>query len=221
MTDPAGGPESIDGIDGLDRIDGLDGLAHAPGWRNPVVSVAALPPVDDAPFEPLDPRYLKQQRAIWLVLLGAASAVAVAIWVIASGPAVGLVAVGVAVVVAAVTSWVLEGLAFGYRGVQLRELDVSTRRGLISRTTVSVPFTRVQHVTVQRGLLDRLFGLSEVVIYTAGAAAADARAKGLDPDRADRLREDILNRSRRLDPPNDESQPSPAASTLYANDEPS
>lgn len=95
-------------------------------------------------------------------------------------------------------AWYLEGVAFSHRGVQLREFDVSTRRGVISRTTTSVPFSRVQHVTVQRGPFDRAFGLSTVVIYTAGAITVDAKVNGLDPDRADRLREDIINRSSRL-----------------------
>ena len=61
-----------------------------------------------------------------------------------------------------------------------------------------MPFPRVQHVTVERSLTDRIFGLSTVVIYTAGAVAADARVKGLAPERADRLREGIINRSNRV-----------------------
>ena len=132
---------------------------------------------------------------IWAILLGAMLVGGIVVMALTGPP----VWVWVVVVVAAVAlfglAWVLEGLAYDYRGVQLREHDVSTRRGLIGRSTISVPFTRVQHVTLERGAFDRLFGLAQVVIFTAGAIAADARVKGLTPERAERLREGIINRS--------------------------
>jgi membrane protein YdbS with pleckstrin-like domain len=164
-------------------------------WRNQVVPVGSLPAVDAAPFERLEPRYLTQQRVIWgiligLLLVGGIVAMVLTgppIWVWALAVAGALVLFGIA--------WILEGLAYDYRGVQLREHDVSARRGLIGRSTISVPFTRVQHVTLERGAFDRLFGLAQVVIFTAGAIAADARVKGLTPERAERLREGIINRS--------------------------
>ena len=173
-----------------------DSGAGQPGsWRNSVVSVASLPAIDEAPFERLEPRYLTQQRVFWAILLGlmlvggivvmVLTGAPVWVWVIAVGAAIGLFGL----------AWILEGLAYAYRGVQLRERDVSARRGLIGRSTISVPFTRVQHVTLERGAFDRLFGLAQVVIFTAGAIAADARVKGLTPERAERLREGIINRS--------------------------
>ncbi|MEM7093832.1 MAG: PH domain-containing protein [Actinomycetota bacterium] len=164
-------------------------------WQNEVVAVGSLPAVDDAPFESVERRYLAQQRAAWGVGFGVLAAAAIVLMALAGAPGwVWVVALG-PLVVAFIGAWILTGLAFAYRGVQLREHDVSARRGLIGRRTISVPFTRVQHVTVERGLFDRLFGLSSVVIFTAGAIAADARVSGLTPDRADRLREGIINRS--------------------------
>ena len=166
-------------------------------WRNDVVDIDDLPTVDDAPFESLERRYLRQQRAIWSFWLGVILVAGVVLSIVLGPPSwVWPIVIGVPLLLTAV-AWVLEGLAFSHRGVQLRERDVSTRRGIISRTTISVPFTRVQHVTVERSFLDRTFGLATVVIFTAGAIAADARVPGLDPDRADRLREDIINRSSR------------------------
>lgn len=164
-------------------------------WKNEIVDVDALPAIAGAPFEPLELRYLRQQRTVWIVVLLVVMVGASAALLIFGAPRWLLLIAIVVPLLLMAGSWVLEGLAYSHRGVQLRERDVSTRRGLIVRTTISVPFTRVQHVTVERGLLDRMFGLSQVVIFTAGALVADARVKGLTPDRADRLREGILNRS--------------------------
>lgn len=169
-------------------------------WQNPQVPLDALPAVDDSPFEPLDPRYLSQQRTGWAILLVPLMVGGIVVTVLAGAPS-WLPAIVVAVPITLFAlAWRLEGLAFGHRGVQLRRFDVSTRRGVISRTTTSVPFSRVQHVTVQRGVLNRLFGLSTVVIYTAGAVSVDAKVDGLDPERADWLRQDIINRSSQLRP---------------------
>ena len=164
-------------------------------WRNQVVPVGSLPAVDAAPFERLEPRYLTQQRVIWAILIGLLLVGGIVAMVL-TGPPIWVWAVSVAgALVLFGLAWMLEGLAYDYRGVQLREHDVSARRGLIGRSTISVPFTRVQHVTLERGAFDRLFGLAQVVIFTAGAIAADARVKGLTPERAERLREGIINRS--------------------------
>lgn len=166
-----------------------------PQWRNEVVALEDLPAIDDAPFEPLEPRYLLQQRVLWCVWIGLFVVVGAVLVVVLDAPGWVWLPVVVPLVALLAVAWVLEGLAYSHRGVQLRRRDVSTRRGLISRSTISVPFTRVQHVTVERSFTDRLFDLSQVVIFTAGALAADARVKGLDPDRAERLREGIIKRS--------------------------
>ncbi|WP_246988501.1 PH domain-containing protein [Halorientalis marina] len=62
------------------------------------------------------------------------------------------------------------------------------KRGVLTRVETAVPFVRIQHVDTQRGPLDRLLGLSSVVVYTAGSRGADVTIPGLSPDRAEKLR---------------------------------
>ncbi|MGM0392780.1 MAG: PH domain-containing protein, partial [Bacteroidota bacterium] len=48
----------------------------------------------------------------------------------------------------------------------IRERDVLYKRGyIISRTTV-VPFNRIQHATISRGILDKFFGIATLNIFT-------------------------------------------------------
>jgi membrane protein YdbS with pleckstrin-like domain len=63
------------------------------------------------------------------------------------------------------------------------------QRGVLTHVETSVPFVRVQHVDTRRGPLERLLGLSSVVVYTAGSRGADVAIPGLAPERAERLRE--------------------------------
>ena len=66
---------------------------------------------------------------------------------------------------------------------------VVLERGVLTRVTSVVPFVRVQHVDTQRGPIERLAGLSSVVVYTAGSRGADVTIPGLTPERADAIQE--------------------------------
>lgn len=64
-------------------------------------------------------------------------------------------------------------------------------RGVVTQVDTSVPYVRLQHTDTQRGPIERLVGLSSVVVYTAGTRGADIRIPGLRPDRATELREQL------------------------------
>ena len=75
----------------------------------------------------------------------------------------------------------------------LQEDSLELTWGVLTHVDSSVPYVRIQHVDTQRNVLDRLLGLSAVVVYTAGSRGADVTIPGLRPQRAralhDRLRE--------------------------------
>jgi len=60
-------------------------------------------------------------------------------------------------------------------------------RGVLTRVRTVVPYVRVQHIDTTRGPLERLLGLSTLVVYTAGSRGADVTIPGLTPDRASTL----------------------------------
>lgn len=79
-------------------------------------------------------------------------------------------------------------------GYAIRERDVLYRRGyLINRTTV-VPFNRIQHATISRGILDKFFGIATLNIFTAGGSGSDIQIPGLEPELALRLKESLAKK---------------------------
>ncbi len=79
-------------------------------------------------------------------------------------------------------------------GYAIREKDVLYRRGyIISRTTV-VPFNRIQHATISRGILDKFFGIATLNIFTAGGSGSDIQIPGLEPELAVRLKESLAKK---------------------------
>lgn len=67
----------------------------------------------------------------------------------------------------------------------------SLRRGRLWRRQTFVPRSRVQHLDIQRGPLERRFGLSTLVVHTAGTRHNAVATAGLDADDAEWLRDEL------------------------------
>jgi uncharacterized protein len=70
----------------------------------------------------------------------------------------------------------------------LRTEDLWVRQGVLTVTVTVVPYRRLQFVDTRQGPLERLFGLSQLVVHTA-ALGTSARVPGLQAAEAERLRE--------------------------------
>ncbi|MDZ7730468.1 MAG: PH domain-containing protein [Natrialbaceae archaeon] len=88
------------------------------------------------------------------------------------------------------------GIGYGLRLYQQWRFAIEPdalylERGVITFVETAVPFVRVQHVDTHFGPLERLLGLSSVVVYTAGSRNADVRIPGLTPTRARALQDSL------------------------------
>ncbi|MEZ5963732.1 MAG: PH domain-containing protein [Planctomycetota bacterium] len=66
------------------------------------------------------------------------------------------------------------------------------RWGIISHYERAIPVSRLQHIDLTRGPIERLFGLSTLVVHTAGTSAASFDLPGLADGVARTLRDRIL-----------------------------
>jgi len=76
-------------------------------------------------------------------------------------------------------------------GYAIREKDVLFKRGFLSEKITAVPFNRIQHVTTQRGVLDKMLGISTLKIFTAGGSGSDISIPGLTPSLAASLKDTL------------------------------
>jgi len=79
-----------------------------------------------------------------------------------------------------------------YIAYQVRTHDMSFRRGVINRRVETLPFNRVQHASINRGPLERLFGLATLRVNSAGP---NLSVPGLRADDAERLKAMIVERA--------------------------
>ena len=96
-------------------------------------------------------------------------------------------------VVPAVAAGILFGRAVWRRRTwALAPRALELHRGLVVQRGTSIPYERIQQIDVERGPIERMFGLSQLVVRTA-AATTDANLYGLAPADADRLRQRLLD----------------------------
>jgi len=127
---------------------------------------------------------LKQSLNL-LTSLGGISAVLITTGI--SIPIAVASAIGAALVLILVSS-ILSYLCFRYCS---SEDSIAVKSGIIRKSQVDVKWDRVRAVNINRGPLDRLFGLSTVSLDTAGTAEAEVVVPGLPITLAQEFRDRI------------------------------
>ncbi|PCR90163.1 PH domain-containing protein [Natrinema ejinorense] len=140
-------------------------------------------------METLHPRV----RLIWIAR-GAIAAVVLAVALVALDQ--WQVTVPALAIAAAVAVALLLAVGYAVRRYQAWRFELQAdalylERGVVTFVETAVPFVRVQHVDTQFGPVERVLGLSSVVVYTAGSRNADVRIPGLTPDRARNLQDTL------------------------------
>lgn len=91
------------------------------------------------------------------------------------------------------------GPAWRYRYTRYRvdQLGLTIRRGIYWRSVTVVPKSRVQHIDVLQGPVQRRFELATLVVHTAGTHSASISLGGLSHTAALSLRDFLIDRDHR------------------------
>lgn len=92
----------------------------------------------------------------------------------------------------------LIGAAFGFRRQRrtfwrLDEQGLGVRRDLMWQLETRVPISRVQHLDLRRGPIERGARLATLVVHTAGSRFSAVTLSGLDADDAEHLRDTLAH----------------------------
>lgn len=159
----------------------------------------ALPAAVDSPAPPAEAAWqrlpTRARGLMMLALVGACLPAVPAVAILATATDIvspWLAGAGAAVLAAAVGLWrgARQYAAFGWR---LDADGLAVRRGTLWQSETRVPATRVQHLDVKRGPLQRRRGVATLVVHTAGTRQSTVTVPHLDAADAERLR-DALSR---------------------------
>jgi putative membrane protein len=79
------------------------------------------------------------------------------------------------------------------------ETDVVIEHGILTRVRRSIPFSRIQDVSIDRGPISRMIGLAKVRIETGGGAKDEGVLDSVSYEEAERLRKAIRSAKARLE----------------------
>ena len=89
---------------------------------------------------------------------------------------------------------IIAHISINYRGYAIRDKDILYKKGVIFRKIIIIPFNRIQHISVSQSLLERIFKLSKIRIYTAGGNSNDLSISGLDTFTCNEIKTLISNK---------------------------
>lgn len=144
-------------------------------------------------FERLDPRQ-KWVLRTRTALIGLAPAIALGIADLVLAMEIpwqyGLVSLAAAFVYLVIVA-LLPGRRYRRWGYRMGADSIRIVSGWLFRKDTVVPFARVQHIDVARGPIERIFGVSTLILHTAGSYNSTVALPGLAIDDAGRMREQI------------------------------
>lgn len=155
--------------------------------------------IADGVHRRLDPRIIPLERITGFIATAVVSgfvALAVLItWVAADSLLVpGLVAISWPILTGLLAwhSYSWPAISYRHESYRVDHLGIEIRRGVVWRREITVPKSRVQHIDVSQGPLERRFGLGSLSIYTAGTDYAMVALRGLNHAHALLVRDHLL-----------------------------
>jgi len=171
---------------------------------------ASAPPASDTPVSepsvadgvehPLEPSWVDLQRLIgWIVWGVIVPASLIGLLVALLVPSISAdvkILLAVAWLAAAILlAWLAQKwppIEYRYFRYRIDAQGVDIRTGVVWRRVISVPRSRVQHIDVAQGPLERRYSLATLSIYTAGTEYAKVDLPGLAYTRAVKIRDHLL-----------------------------
>lgn len=84
------------------------------------------------------------------------------------------------------------GAAYRYRGYAIREHDIHTREGIIKGRRATIPYKRIQQVSIEQGMIARYLGYHNLIVWTSSMGVSEISIKGLERIEAERIKAYIL-----------------------------
>ena len=91
-------------------------------------------------------------------------------------------------------TWLINWIAWRHFRYRVGESDIRVERGLVSRTARSVPYERIQDVSLEQAFVPRLFGMVQVKFETGAGGKDELVIRYVTEREADALRETVRAR---------------------------
>ena len=85
--------------------------------------------------------------------------------------------------------------AYAYKGYAVREHDITYRSGIVFPKAVTIPFCKIQQVSIRQNPVSRMFGLYAVDIVNGAQMLAETVIPGLTREKAEEIKSLLIERT--------------------------
>lgn len=159
---------------------------------NRQIELETIDRIDKLIFTPVCPKYRSVQMAyatITYVLLGA-----IALFLLLLDSPWWCIAAEIVITVSYIINLAILRKAYRFKGYALREHDITYRSGVIFPKTTTVPFSKIQQVSISRNPVNKYFGLCSIDIVNGAQNLSALAINGLTTDQADAIKNLITQR---------------------------
>lgn len=154
-----------------------------------------IQPVEGLAFTPLERIYVRVLTAriaiIYIILMGCA--LLIPVFMESYGYRI-LLCVECALAISMAVNLTLSHKIYDIRGYALRHKDITYRTGLFFTKVTTIPFSKIQQVTVRMNPLSRIFSLYYLDILNGSQAAMNQISiPGLTLEQAERMKSLLIN----------------------------
>lgn len=96
---------------------------------------------------------------------------------------------GIIFIFGLLVSFVFPHFKYKYFEFELQDEELFLSRGVFIHTNTFIPLARIQHIDLEQSILDRLYGLSKIVVHTAGTRNDELTIPGLPLHYAEEVRD--------------------------------
>ena len=149
-------------------------------------------PVDDLHYEPIDRRYRKVQIALtallWLLFAG------LALFLLLLDNSVWCLITECVIIIALSLNLIIVNKAWRYKGFALRQNDLSYRSGIIFPTVTTIPYSRIQQVSVKQNPVSKFMNLYAVEAVNGAQALSSLTIPGLKKSVASQIKSILIDK---------------------------
>lgn len=156
-----------------------------------------IQPIEGLAFVPLENAYVKVLTARIILVYVVFMACAVIVPILADLPFGWIVpAIEGVLALALAANAVLARKMYSMRGYALRDKDISYRRGLFFTTVTTVPYSKIQQVSLRTNPISRFFGLYYVDVVNGSQATMNSiTIPGLTLEKAEQMKSLLMNKA--------------------------
>lgn len=152
--------------------------------------------VEDLSYAPLEKSYLKAQAVMTALSWFGLMLLPICLFFVDEfvGRRLIVICAEAAMFTAALVNLMLLPKAYSYKGYAVREHDITYRSGIIFPKTVTVPFCKVQQVSIRQNPVTKMFGLYAVTIVNGAQILAETVIPGLTREKAEEIKSLLIER---------------------------